>query len=129
MRRDAANNIYVIPAPDRLTFGMATLLAAACCVPAILSLIFMWTKILEINWKTRFGNREEDDGVDEPIAGTNGATIGKMDSVNNMVRLFLSVVEIPVFSGAVLAILALGERNFFSYQVRYQTEPIQSVGR
>lgn len=105
---------------------MATLLAAACCIPAILSLIFMWTKILEINWKTRFGSRDEDD---DPIAGTNGATIGKMDSVNNMVRLFLSVVEVPVFLGAVLAILALGERNFFSYQVRYQTEPIQSVGR
>ena len=55
MRQDAANNIYVIPAPTRLTFGTVTLLCAACCIPAILTLISMWNKILEINWKSRYG--------------------------------------------------------------------------
>ena len=129
MRGGSANNIYVIPAPDKLTFGTATLLAAACCIPAILSLISMWNKILEINWKARFGHGDEDERVDEPIEGTNSATIGKMREVNALVRLFLSAVEIPVFGAAVLAILIIGERNFFSLQVKYQTEPIASIGR
>lgn len=125
MRGGSANNIYVIPAPDKLTFNTAMLLAAACCIPAILSLISMWNKILEINWKMRSGERDMDE---QPIEGTNGATIGKMKGVNQEIRRFLSVVEILVFSGAVLAILIIGEINFFSLPVRYQTEPIASVG-
>lgn len=129
MREAAANNIYVIPAPQKLTFDTAMLLAAACCIPAILSLVFMWDKILKINWRTRFGDEEDEERVDEPIEGTNGATIGKMRGVNNIIRLFLGVVEIPVFGAAVLAILSIGESNFFSDQVSYQTEPIASVGQ
>jgi len=129
MRGGSANNIYIIPAPRILTFGMGTLLAAACCIPAILSLVSMWNKILEINWKTRFGDRDADQPVDEPIEGTNGATIAKMKSVNAMVRQFLSAIEIPVFGAAVLAILIIGERNFRSKPVGYQTEPLASVGK
>jgi hypothetical protein len=128
MRRPSANNIYVIPAPDKLTFGTATLLAAACCIPAILSLVSMWNKILDINWKTRFGNKDEAERIDEPIEGTNGATIKKIRGVNSLISLFLSAVEIPVVVAAVLAILIMGERNFFSSQVRFQTEPIASIG-
>jgi hypothetical protein len=129
LRGGSTNNIYVIPAPDRLTFNMATLLAAACCIPAILSLISMWNKILEINWKTRFGNKDEDERINQPIEGTNGATLGKMKGINSLIKMFLSAVEIPLFSAAVLAILIIGERNFFSTQVWYQTEPIASIGR
>ena len=127
IRQGSANNIYVIPAPERLTFGMATLLAAACCIPAILSLVSMWNKILEINWKSR--NASRDENTQTPIEGTNGATIETMTRVNTLIRRFLSVVEIPVFSAAVLFILVLGELNFFSRQVSYQTEPIVSIGR
>lgn len=129
MRGGSANNIYVIPAPDRLTFGTATLFAAACCIPAILSLVSMWNKILDINWKKRFGGGDDGDRIDEPIEGTNGATLGMMKGVNAFVRFLLDAVEIPVFGAAVLAILIIGERNFFSTQVRYQTEPIDSIGR
>ncbi|KAL9074305.1 MAG: hypothetical protein Q9157_004427 [Trypethelium eluteriae] len=115
--------------PEKLTFNTATLLAAACCIPAILSLVSMWNKIVEINWKARFGIADESERMDELIEGTNGATIGRMRGVNDMIRLFLSVVEVPVFSGAVLAILILGESNFFSHQVMWQTEPIRSIGK
>lgn len=45
-----------------------------------------------------------------------------------IVTLFLNAVEVPLFSAAVLAILIIGERNFFSHQVDYQTEPIASIG-
>ncbi|PQE32241.1 transferase family III protein [Rutstroemia sp. NJR-2017a WRK4] len=130
LRGGSANNIYVIPAPDadKLTFDTVVLLAAACCIPAILSLVSMWMKILEINWKSRFGNNE-DEPIDQTISGTNNATVGKMNEVNSLLRTFLSAVEVPVFGAAVLAIVIMGERNFFSSQVRYQTEPIESIGQ
>lgn len=35
----STKDIYVIPAPHVLTFGTGTLLAAACCIPAILNLV------------------------------------------------------------------------------------------
>ena len=77
----------------------------------------------------RFGDGDGTDQVnDEPIEGTNGATVGTMKNINNLVRLFLSVVEIPVFCAAVFAILIIGERNFWSPEVQYQTEPIASIG-
>lgn len=126
MRQGAANNIYVIPAPDKLTFNTATLLTAACCIPAILSLVSMWNKILEINWATRFGATTR--RSDERIDGTN-ATVGKMNAINAWIRFLLRAVEAPLFGGAVLTILIMGERNFFSSQVRYGTEPISSIGQ
>ena len=89
----------------------------------------MWNKILKINWKKRFGDKGEADNTGRVIEGTNGATDERMKGVNNMIRLFLSAVEIPVFGAAVFAIFVLGERNFFSHQVIYQTEPIASIGR
>lgn len=118
-----------IKAPDTLGFGTATLLAAACCIPAILSLVSMWNKILKINWKKRFGTDEGGEDPHAPISGTNDATPAKMLKVNDRIRFYLSMVEIPVFGAAILAILIYGEMNFFSYRVAYMTEPIASVGK
>ncbi|KXX74657.1 hypothetical protein MMYC01_209267 [Madurella mycetomatis] len=125
MRGGSADNIYVILEPRILTFGAATLLAAACCIPAILSMVSTWDKILKINWKERFG----DPDADELIEGTNGATIGKMKGVNSKIREFLSVVEVPLFGGAVLTIIIMGEINFWSQPVWYQTEPMENIGQ
>lgn len=129
MRGGAAKDVHVIPAPDVLNFGTATLLAAACCIPAILSMVSMWNKILEINWKRRWGNGESEERLDDQIEGTNGATVGKMRHVNSVIRMFLSAIEAPLFVAAVLAILIVGELNFFSTQVDYETEPMASIGR
>lgn len=129
LRGGSANNIYVIPVPSKLTFDTVTLMAAGCCVPAILSLISMWNKILKINWKRRFDNERPPEESNAIIEGTNGATDEKMKRVNDVIRLFLSAVEVPVFGGAILIILVFGERNFFSHQVIYQTEPIASIGK
>lgn len=126
MRTGSADEIYVIPAPHVMTFGTATLVSAACCIPAILSMASMWDKILKNSWKERFGDADAEEVV-EP--GTNGATNKKMKSVNEMIRGFLSVVEIPVFAAAVVAILVLGELNFWSPAVRWQTEPMANVGQ
>ncbi|KAK8113586.1 hypothetical protein PG984_014112 [Apiospora sp. TS-2023a] len=137
LRQGSTNEIFIIPAPQKLTFGAATLLAAACCIPAILSMVSMWNKILEINWKRRFGHRNNTNNAEqaqqnedeEVIEGTNGATVGKMKNVNDIIRQFLSVVQIPVFVGAVLAIMVIGELNFWSESVNYQTEPVTSIGQ
>ncbi|CAM1500535.1 Fc.00g096970.m01.CDS01 [Cosmosporella sp. VM-42] len=130
MRGGSADNIYVIPAPETLTFGTSTLLASACCVHAILCLVSMWDKVLEINWKKRFGRQEEQThGSNEIISGTNGATKGIMKNVNDTIGFFLKILAIPLFGGAGLAILIVGEINFFSRQVYYQTEPMANVGQ
>lgn len=123
MRGGAAKNIYVIPVPSKLSFNAAMLIAAGVCIPAILSLIFTWDKILEINWK----NRREPERLDEQLEGVN-ITRGEIKGINNKVRLFLSVIEMPLFGGAVVAILIAGELNFFSKQLMYQTEPMASIG-
>lgn len=125
MRAGSANNIYVIPAPEKMPFGMATILMAACCIPAILSLVNMWNKLLEINWKARFGDRDND----EPIEDTNAQTLRNMQRVNHYIRVILNSVEIPVFAAAVLFLLIFGEMNFFSPQVKYQNEPVAAIGR
>ncbi|KAI2695983.1 hypothetical protein DTO012A7_8046 [Penicillium roqueforti] len=128
LRLDAANNIYVIPVPHELTFNATTLIAAACCIPAILSLIFMWIKILDDNWE-KFSNGRQKQKPDDFILGTNGATINHMTGITDRISKWLSLIEIPVFAAAVLAILVKGEMNFWSKQMRYQTEPIQSIGQ
>ncbi|KAI3324332.1 hypothetical protein HD806DRAFT_494764 [Xylariaceae sp. AK1471] len=127
LRQQASNNIYVIPAPKTLTFGAVTLLAAASSVPPVLTLIFTWEKILEINWKRRFAREETE--INEPIEGTNGATPKMITFINGAIRNFLSSIQIPLFSGIVVVLLVLGELNFWSTQVSYQTEPFTSVGQ
>ncbi|KAL2831345.1 hypothetical protein BJY01DRAFT_254283 [Aspergillus pseudoustus] len=129
IRRGATNEIYVVPAPNKLTFGTATLLAAACCIPAIVSILYFWSLILQETWDARFKQSSETDPRDLPIEGTNGATVGKMQQINGLVRTVLSTVEAPVFAAAVLAILILGEKNFFSTPVDYGTEPMASIGQ
>jgi hypothetical protein len=101
MRRDAANNIYVIPAPTTFSLGTATLVCAACCIPPILSMVSMWNKILEINWQTRFGPTTTAEDLHQPIEGTNNATPMSVKMINGRIRAFLSVVEAPIFVAAV----------------------------
>jgi hypothetical protein len=119
----------VIPAPDKLTFGTATVLSAGCCIPAILSMISMWFKILKTEWKARSRAGDDSQPTDGPIEGTNGATISGMKDINSVIRGYLRAFNVPVFVAAILAILIMGERNFFSSQVYYMTEPMATIGR
>ncbi|OBT58811.1 hypothetical protein VE04_01369 [Pseudogymnoascus sp. 24MN13] len=121
LREGSGNNIYVIPAPNKLTFGTATLFAAAGCVQVILSLMSMWRSTLELNWQERFGGKEEEvEGarVDE--------STGELDKYT---KIFLRAISLPLFIAALLAVIVIGERNLFSSQLRYQTEPIASIGQ
>ncbi|KAI8953040.1 hypothetical protein F4801DRAFT_588644 [Xylaria longipes] len=127
IRRDPTNEPAVIPTPRRLTFSAVTLLAAASSIPPILTLIFTWEKILEINWKRKFAREEVNNN--EPIEGTNGATPKMITVINGAIWTFLSSIQIPIFSGIVIVLLVIGELNFWSPQVIYQTEPFTSVGQ
>jgi hypothetical protein len=128
MRRGSADNIYIIPAPEKLTFGTATVLAAACCIPTVLSLVAMGSRILGISAESSFSKNDIDLNF-EAIEGTNGATIGTLKAVNGILHDFMTVVEVPVFTAAVFTILVFGEMNFFSTQVFQYTEPIGSIGK
>lgn len=92
MRKGSADDVNLVPRPYHLTFGAATLVAAASCVPGILSMVSIWNKIAKLNWNKQFGAHD----ADEVIEGTNGATEKGMKSVNEVIRRLLSVVELPV---------------------------------
>jgi hypothetical protein len=79
----------------------------------------MWNKIRWINWNAVFGARNtERKALSE---GADGATVG--------IKKFPIIPEILVFGAAVLFIVVLGEMNFFSSQVRWQTEPMSAIGK
>ncbi|KFZ02836.1 hypothetical protein V502_11465 [Pseudogymnoascus sp. VKM F-4520 (FW-2644)] len=123
LRKGSGNNIYVIPAPNKLSFGTATLFAAAGCIQVVLSLIFMWGGQLELNWVQRFASTEEskaEGGIEEEH---------KFNSGRELRRMYLRAFSIPLFIAALLAFIVIGERNLFSSQLRYQTEPIASIGQ
>ena len=56
-------------------------------------------------------------------------TVGELKGINNVVRKFLGVIEIPLFGGVIITIIGVGEANFFSPQVRFMTEPMASIGK
>ncbi|KAF1809147.1 hypothetical protein P152DRAFT_170870 [Eremomyces bilateralis CBS 781.70] len=128
-RGGSANEIYVIPAPSKVTFGTATLLAAACCIPAVLSLVSMWNKILKDNWlKLIYSDDQDETNENDLIQGTNGATLKDMEGINSVIRKFLSAIEAPFFVGAVGFVLIIGELNFFSQPMLYGIEPMACIG-
>ncbi|KAI8933745.1 hypothetical protein NX059_009459 [Plenodomus lindquistii] len=124
MRGGAAGNVNIVPVPRVLTFNAGMLLAAGFCIPAILSLVFTWDKILEINWRRRAPVEKQDDVIE----GAN-MTVRELKGVNNVVRKFLGVIEIPLFGGVIITLIGVGEANFFSPQIRYDTEPMASIGQ
>jgi hypothetical protein len=116
MRKGAQNNIYVIPAPSIFTFGQAMLFSAACCIPAILSLVAFFYQIKDYDWEK--GKREK-------TADLRPDTLIKADMTTGE---FMKRIDVPVFSCVILGILIIGEINFWSAQVRWQTEPITTIG-
>ncbi|KAF3062557.1 hypothetical protein CFAM422_010588 [Trichoderma lentiforme] len=119
IRIGSANNIYVVPAPRTLTFGAATLVAAGCCIHTVIWMVVM---------TERFNVRTKSYETNKPISGTNGATKGTMNDVNLMIHIFLSAAAVPVSGCAAVAIIIVGEINFFSNPVNYQAEPLAAIG-
>ncbi|KFY28530.1 hypothetical protein V491_00419 [Pseudogymnoascus sp. VKM F-3775] len=125
LREGSGNNIYVIPAPNKLTFGTATLFAAAGCVQVILSLISMWGDQLESNWQRLIAGSEEN-----KTPGINSVIMRKNTSdFNRQAKIYLRLAFLPFLMAALVAVIVIGERNLFSSQLRYQTEPMASIGQ
>ncbi|KAL6803069.1 hypothetical protein GGI42DRAFT_353235 [Trichoderma sp. SZMC 28013] len=120
IRIGSSNNIYVVPAPRMLTFGAATLVAAGCCIHTIIWMVVM---------TERFNTRAKSYENNKPISGTNGATKGNMNDMNLMIHFFLSAATVPVSGCAAVAIIIVGEINFFSNPVNYQAEPLAAIGQ
>lgn len=53
----------------------------------------------------------------------------RIDRTNKIIRGLLRVIEIPVFGSVVLALVILGELNFWSTPVNYMTERIAAIGQ
>ncbi|KFY14216.1 hypothetical protein V492_02781 [Pseudogymnoascus sp. VKM F-4246] len=123
LREGSGNNIYIIPAPNKLTFGTATLFAAAGCIQVILSLMSMLYGQLEINWQRSFDDWQENE--DRRVDSTRMA----MSRIQDQAKMYSRVLSLPFFMAALLAVIVIGERNLFSSQLRYQTEPIASIGQ
>lgn len=76
----------------------------------------------------RFNTRAKSYENNKPISGTNGATKGNMNDMNLMIHFFLSAATVPVSGCAAVAIIIVGEINFFSNPVNYQAEPLAAIG-
>lgn len=116
------------------------LLSAGCCIPAVLLLLSMWIKILENNRKGKDTSpeRPETSGVadndDLPSSATNDVDTEETTAerrhraIIGAISRYGEVLMLGAAAAAVLALLIAGERNLFSHQLRYQTEPIANIG-
>jgi hypothetical protein len=87
----------------------------------------MWNKIRWINWNAVFGDKNI--GKKALIEGGNDVIEGTNAEFGVTIKKFLTYTEALVFGVAVLFVLILGEINFFSTQVSWQTEPISAIGK
>ncbi|KAJ5515058.1 hypothetical protein N7463_004610 [Penicillium fimorum] len=101
LRLGPADNIYVVPVPTELSTGTTTLIAAGCCLTLLLLLVATF-KILD----TRLGFS------------------GKFKLV---LEIWGDLLILPIFTALMLAVLVKGEMNFWSLQMKYQTEAMQSI--
>jgi hypothetical protein len=96
---------------------MGALFSAGCCIPPVIYLVYMWIKILEINWEAAFAVRNDDD------RGT------KLTKKMEKLQRFLRWQESVWIGALVVCIAVLGELNFYSTQIYWQSEPFSAVGR
>lgn len=123
-----------------MTLNTATLLCAACCIPAILSLISVWQKVMHINWLKHWTRRHS---TPSTVGGgpnekqPEGLTPEEEHERNirdderwmdKKIRLVLGLVERIVFTVCIMAIVILGEMNFWSSQMRAGVEHMNGVG-
>ena len=101
MRRDAASNIYVIPAPSILSLRTAKIFCACCCILPILSILSIGRQIFEMDRQACFGRRTSMGDLDRPIEGTKNATPITIKGIQARIRVFLIILEPPILFSAV----------------------------
>jgi hypothetical protein len=103
---------------------MGALFSAGCCIPAVLHLVYMRIKILKINWIRKWGIGVRDDDKQALTQDTEEAA-----EMTKRIRQYLINSEALLFFACAACILVLGELNFFSVQVNWQSEPMSAVGK
>lgn len=98
MRRGAASNIYVIPAPTIFTLRTAAIVCAACCILPMLSVSMGLSSPRIHRHFTRGASMEE---LDRPVEGTNNATPPTAKGINARVGQYLAVLEAPIILAVV----------------------------
>ncbi|KZV75586.1 hypothetical protein PENSPDRAFT_73133 [Peniophora sp. CONT] len=140
IRQDPQNPAQYILVPHKgMTLDTATLLCAACCIPALLSLIVMWQKVVRTNWQLLYGHTPAEDtpagvALPSPMSPETGSAREirlrrdekKMDAI---IKRGLNLVERIVYCVCILTIVVLGEENFWSPETRLGVEPMSSVGQ
>ncbi|KAL1837193.1 hypothetical protein VTJ49DRAFT_4165 [Mycothermus thermophilus] len=116
LRRGPADSVHVVPAPTVFPFRAAAGFAAACFIST--SLVPIWS-VLESSWKksvvVRFMATE--------------STASQRGKVLKAVGKFLRRVEVFMFGGAVIALVIIGEWNFWSEPMMWDTEPLSNVSQ
>ena len=93
---------------------------------------------MHITWIRRWSRRHDTAENDGENRGREGLTIEEEQRdqetraderwMDRRIRLVLGLVERIVFMACIMAIVVLGERNFWSQQMRSGVEPMTSIG-
>ncbi len=131
IRSGSTNNIYVVPAPSTLTSRSAILLAVASCGPAAIMIFIMFNgiSIFEEEGKTRIEDRGEEGPRAQVTEDSSSAAYRGKFKIITLIRRVPKAWRYLPFIGTALNILIAGEINFFSPQIRYQNEPMSSIGK
>jgi hypothetical protein len=133
IRAGSAIDINVVPAPTKLRFGACILLSIVCCIYSSMPLFAMGLNALESakmrRWKVK--GRTVRDPHSQVTSNTASHVLSAVNlkGIDSLGRKFLWVVEVLFLATlASLAIVIVGERNLFSSQLSYQTEPFVAIG-
>ncbi|KAH8668415.1 hypothetical protein BX600DRAFT_548767 [Xylariales sp. PMI_506] len=128
LRLSSADRTHIVPAPQMLPFHLVALLAAACCIPAVLSLVYSGTQIFHARQQGVFGHvRSFMNDMDKRI--NLPSLYGSSPYRNYTIRIFIDLIEVYLAGIFTFIILILGEMNLWSPQVKFDTEPLSSVGQ
>lgn len=144
IRQDPQNpSQYVLDMHHGITTNTGLGLSVACCIPTILSMASIWLKLVreKLAHLTTLLPPWSDEGSNMLAASTDEIQREEIKIVtpdqkrrheekkmDSAIRIGLGLVERIVFSAAILGIVVLGERNFWSQEMRVGVEPMSSVG-
>lgn len=146
IRQDPQNpSQYVLNMHRGITINTGLGLSVGCCVPAVLSMASIWLKLVReklAGLATYLPNWNSDNSVSQSnMAAASTDEIRRNEHItpeekerhedkkrDDVIRQGLGLVERVVFSAVIVAIVILGERNFWSVEMRAGVEPMSSVG-
>jgi len=119
-----------------VTLNTGFLLSVAFCVLAFLSIVTMWNQVILDNAR-KLGFVPPEDSIiprrkeegDRGVKGLLDWISHRPDNVSSgLIRLGLHLIEMLVYSAAMLATIIISEITFWSIELRTGVEPMTSVG-